>query len=129
MAHPDYEEFLASLNARGVRYLVGGAHALAFHARPRATKDIDVFIDPSVDNAERALEAIADFFDGTAPQYVTLATLRDPETIIQLGVAPVRIDLISHFGSIPEFGDAWDRHIRSAAPNHNAGAARIHRSR
>lgn len=111
MAHPDYEEFLAALNARSVRYLVGGAHALALHARPRATKDFDVFIDPSAANAQRAVLAIADFFDGTAPQYVTAETLQDPDVIVQLGVAPVRIDLLCHFGAIRRFDDAWKRRV------------------
>ena len=45
MAFPDYVEFIASLNDQGVRYLVVGAHAVAYHARPRATKDLDIFID------------------------------------------------------------------------------------
>jgi hypothetical protein len=43
---PEYEEFLESFNAHGVRYLVVGAHPVAFHARPRATKDLDLFIAP-----------------------------------------------------------------------------------
>jgi len=55
MRSRDYEEFVESLNASGARYLIVGAHAVAFHARPRATKDFDVFIEPSPDNAERVL--------------------------------------------------------------------------
>jgi len=46
----DFEEFLESCNADGVRYLVVGAHAVAFHARPRATKDLDVYVEPTVSN-------------------------------------------------------------------------------
>jgi hypothetical protein len=42
MSSQDYEEFIAALNAHGVRYLVIGAHAVAFHAQPRATKDLDI---------------------------------------------------------------------------------------
>jgi hypothetical protein len=49
------------LNAREARYLIVGAHAVAFHAQPRATKDLDLLIDPSVDNARRVLEAMSDF--------------------------------------------------------------------
>ncbi len=55
MAFRDYEEFIAVLNAHGVRYLIVGAHAVAFHARPRATKDLDILIDPTPANARRAL--------------------------------------------------------------------------
>ena len=47
MASHDYEEFIAALNAHGVRYLVIGAHAVAFHARPRATKDLDILLEPT----------------------------------------------------------------------------------
>ena len=45
MPSRDYEEFIGALNAHGVRYLVVGAHAVAFHARPRATKDLDIMIE------------------------------------------------------------------------------------
>ncbi len=76
MAHPDFEEFLVSLNEERVRYLIGGAHALAFHARPRATKDLDVFIDPSRANAERTVKAIGKFFGGSSPKFASAEHLR-----------------------------------------------------
>ena len=59
MASRDYEEFIAALNAHGVRYLVAGAHAVAFYARPRATKDLDILIEPTPANARRVLAALA----------------------------------------------------------------------
>ena len=102
----DFEELLASLNARKVRYLIGGAHALAFHARPRATKDLDLFIAPTRANAERFIRALSDFFGGPAPRYVSVKTLLDPKLIVQLGVAPVRVDVLSHFGTLT-FAKAW----------------------
>jgi hypothetical protein len=61
VAHPDYEEFLAAFNEHGVRYLIGGAHALGFHARPRATKHLDIFFAPTSANARRAAAAVASF--------------------------------------------------------------------
>jgi hypothetical protein len=60
MPSQDYEEFIAALNAHGVRYLVVGAHAVAFHARPRATKDLDLLLEPSRQNAEKVLSALTD---------------------------------------------------------------------
>ena len=108
MAYPDYEEFLASLNAYRVRYLVGGAHAVAFHARPRASKDLDVFVAPTTANARRAVEAVRDFFGGTSPKYVSVENLVKRGVVVQLGVAPVRIDLLSHFATTT-FTDAWKR--------------------
>lgn len=53
MASRDYEEFIAALNRRGVRYLVVGAHAVALHALPRATRDLDIWLDISPANARR----------------------------------------------------------------------------
>jgi hypothetical protein len=111
MAYRDYEEFLASLNAHGVRYLLGGAHALAFHARPRATKDLDVFIDPTPRNATRLVAAVREFFGGEEPSYVSVKNVVNPDVIIQLGVAPVRIDLLKRL-EVPEgFRGAWRRRV------------------
>ena len=62
MASHDYEEFIAALNAHGARYLVVGAHAVAFHARPRATKDLDILIESTANNARKVLDALRDFF-------------------------------------------------------------------
>ncbi|MBI4488047.1 MAG: hypothetical protein HY694_03090 [Deltaproteobacteria bacterium] len=56
MASRDYEEFIAALNDHGARYLIVGAHAVAFHARPRAPKDLDILLDPTLANARRALD-------------------------------------------------------------------------
>jgi hypothetical protein len=108
MAHPDFEEFIAALNERGVRYLLIGAHAVAFHARPRATKDLDVFVEPSAPNARRLLDALADFFGGTPPHY-SVRDVTDPDTVLQLGFAPIRIDVLSAVDGIRSFGGAWRR--------------------
>lgn len=109
-ACPDYEEFLAALGAHRVRYLVGGAHAVALQARPRATKGLDVFIDRTAANARRAEAAIAAFFGGRVPAYADAAALLEPGVIIQLGVAPVRIDILADLGAV-RFRDAWRRRV------------------
>jgi hypothetical protein len=93
MIHLDYKEFIAALNARGVRYLVVGAHAVTHYARPRATKDLDVFLDGELANAERVLVALRDSYRGADPGY-TVEEIADPSWILQLGVAPVRNRLI-----------------------------------
>ncbi len=110
MASRDYEEFIAALNAHGVRYLVVGAHAVAFHARPRATKDLDILIDPTDANAQKALATLRDFFGGADLGY-TVKDIIDPRWILQLGVAPVRIDLISHLPGLPDFDAAWKNRV------------------
>lgn len=112
MRYRDFEEFLESCNAHGVRYLVVGAHAVAFHARPRATKDLDVYVEPTAANAERLLAAIRDFFGG-ADLGFTVEDVTDVDTILQLGVAPVRIDLLSSLAGIDSFEPAW-RHREDA---------------
>lgn len=110
MSSHDYEEFLASLNAHHVRYLLVGAHAVAHHARPRATKDLDVYVDPSVENVQRVLRAIRDFFGG-ADIGVGVADLTEPGRVVQLGIAPARIDLLSSLSAINDFGAAWERRV------------------
>ncbi|HEX2164153.1 MAG TPA: nucleotidyltransferase [Thermoanaerobaculia bacterium] len=110
MSSRDYEEFLASLNAHGVRYLLVGAHAVALHARPRATKDLDVLVAPTRDNAERVLAAIRDYFGG-ADLAIMVSDLTTPERVVQLGVAPARIDLLSSLSSVRDFEAAWERRV------------------
>lgn len=110
MKYPDFEELLDEFNAESVKYLVGGAHAVAFYARPRATKDLDVFLQPTQANARRAVRALGQFFGGKPPRFVTVDSLLDPNTIIQLGVAPVRVDLLSHLATI-SFSEAWTRRV------------------
>jgi len=105
----DYEEFIESLNRIGARYLIVGAHAVAFHARPRATKDLDLLLEPSHGNAERVLAAIRHFL-GT-DLGIGVEDLSTPGRIIQLGVAPSRIDLLSRIAGIRDFESAWERRV------------------
>jgi hypothetical protein len=110
MASRDYEEFIGALNAHGVRYLEIGAHAVAHHARPRATKDLDLLLRPDPGNAERLLSAIKGFFGGADPGH-TVEDLLDPRWILQLGVAPVRIDLILELPGHVDFDQLWERRV------------------
>jgi len=123
MPSRDYEEFIAAFNDHGVRYLLIGAHAVAFHARPRATKDLDILLDPAVANARKALAAMRAFFGGAHLGY-KVEDVTDPRWIIQLGVAPVRIDLHSQVTGIENFDVAWknrvDAHFGSV-PAHYLG--------
>ena len=108
MASRDYEEFIAALNDHGARYLIVGAHAVAFHARPRATKDLDILLDPAPGNARKVLAALRDFFGGADLGY-TVEDLTDPQWIIQLGVAPVRIDLLTQIPGCANFEEVWKK--------------------
>jgi Nucleotidyl transferase of unknown function (DUF2204) len=131
MASRDYEEFIAALNAHGVRYLVVGAHAVAFHARPRATKDLDILIDPTPRNARRALAALRDFFGGAELGY-SVEDVTDPRWIIQLGVAPVRVDLISEIPGLASFEAAWRNRVSArfgTVPAHYIGLDELIRAK
>ena len=108
MAQRDYEEFLESLNANGVKYLIIGAHAVAFYARPRATKDLDILHEPSKQSALRIQKAIRGFFGG-ADLGITIDDLCNADFIVQLGVAPVRIDLMSAIPGLESFKVAWEK--------------------
>lgn len=126
MPSHDYEEFIAALNAHGVRYLVIGAHAVALHAKPRATKDLDLLLEPSAENASRVLAALTECFGGTDLGY-TIEDLVSPRWIVQLGVAPVRIDLHSRIPGIRTFETAWSNRVDArfgAVEAHFPGAGR-----
>jgi hypothetical protein len=110
MRYHDYEEFIAALNAHGARYLVVGAHAVAFHGRPRATRDLDLWIEPSEENAQRVLAALSDFFGGADRGYSS-GDLTSLELILQLGVAPVRIDLLKTLAGLGSFAEAWANRV------------------
>ena len=107
----DFEELFVSLNAKNVRAVIVGGHALAFHGRPRYTKDLDVFVEPSAENAARLIAALDDFgFGGLG---LTASDFSAPDKIVQLGVAPNRIDLMTSIDGIT-FADAWAGRVPDA---------------
>ena len=89
----DLREFLELLNARGVDYVVVGAHSLAFHGRPRFTGDLDVLVRPSKTNAVTLVELLRDF--GFAGSKFTPVDFAGDDQVIQLGRPPNRIDLLT----------------------------------
>ena len=97
-AQPDFKELLALLNAHQVDYLIVGGYALAFHGAPRFTGDIDIFINPHSDNAQRVLAALADF--GFHFPNLTADDFQKPNKVVQLGVPPVRIDLLTSISGL-----------------------------
>lgn len=104
----DFEDLLGYFNARGVDYLVVGAHAFAFHAKPRFTKDLDLLVRSTPENAERILAALDDFgFGGVGLEEDDFL---GSEQIIQLGVAPNRVDLITSIDGVP-FEEAWEGRV------------------
>lgn len=98
MLSQDFKEFIQSLNANNVRYLVVGGYAVAVHGHPRYTKDIDIWVAMDKDNAERMVLALKDFGFGS------LGLKPDdflvPDQIIQLGYPPARIDLLTTLAGV-----------------------------
>ena len=108
MLNEDYREMLSALSEEAVDFLLVGAYALAAHGLPRATGDMDLWVRCSVDNSERAWRALAKF--GAPMEKVTPEDLATPGMVIQVGVAPCRIDLLTSVDGV-EFVDAWPRRM------------------
>lgn len=102
----DFEEFLSELNAAEVRYLIVGGYALAIHARPRATQDLDILFERTRENAHRLIKALTTFFGGMDVGQSAEDLVRT-DTILQLGVPPLRIDLFTDIPGVPDFQAAW----------------------
>jgi hypothetical protein len=100
----DFKEWLECLNAHGVEYLVVGAYALAFHGAPRATGDIDIYIHPTPENARRLLAALTDF--GFASLGLRPEEFEVPDQVLQLGVPPVRVDVMTSMSGV-SWQEAW----------------------
>jgi hypothetical protein len=92
-AQKDFKELLELFNGHKVEYIIVGAYALAYHGAPRFTGDIDIFVKPSLDNAQRILSALSDF--GFGSLNLTIDDFQNPDSVVQLGVPPVRIDIIT----------------------------------
>jgi hypothetical protein len=101
---PDWSEFIGCLCAHHVRYLVVGAHALAAIGRPRATQDIDFWVEPTRTNAERLCRALADF--GFPALAKAVDEFSVPERMATLGLPPLRIDIMTSIDGV-EFETAW----------------------
>lgn len=104
----EFKEFLESLNSEKVEYLVIGAHALALHGTPRFTGDMDIFIRISPTNALGVERAIADFGLGGLGHLA--ADFMQSDIYVQLGVAPVRIDITTGISGVT-FEEAWPNRV------------------
>lgn len=104
----DFKEWLASLNNNRVNYLIAGAYALAHHGVPRATGDLDIYVEPTVENACRLIKALDQFGFGSVGLKET--DFLKPEHVVQLGMPPVRIDLLTSLSGI-KWAFAWENRV------------------
>ncbi len=99
---PDFKELLALFNAHDVEYMIVGGYALAFHGAPRFTGDLDLYVKPTPDNARRILNALREF--GFESLELTPRDFQEPDKVIQLGVPPVRVDILTAISGV-----SWDQ--------------------
>lgn len=103
-----FAEMLSALSGAGAEYLIIGANAVAAHGYVRATKDLDILVRATPANAARVWQALADF--GAPLEDVTREDLHTPGMVLQIGVEPVRIDILTEAAGI-DFDVAWSNRI------------------
>jgi len=109
-AQPDFRDLLQEFNAAGVEYLIVGAHALAAHGFVRATRDMDLWVRPALENGRRVMAALAAF--GAPTSEIGPEDFASAEIFYRIGVEPVQIDILT---SVPGlvFEEAWGNRIES----------------
>ena len=101
----DFRDILAMFAAHGVRFLVVGAHALAAHGVPRVTGDLDLFVDPTPENADRIWQALVAFGAPLESLRISQSDFTKPDQVVQFGIPPYRIDVMTSISGVG-FADA-----------------------
>jgi predicted nucleotidyltransferase len=109
---PHYKELLQALNECEVEYLIVGGYAGMKYTEPRYTKDLDVWVYNSMENSTRVFHALAKFGAPLQHDGITPETFTKESVVYQIGVAPVRIDILTRITGI-QFKDAWQRRVKS----------------
>jgi hypothetical protein len=102
----DFKDLLELFNKHQINYLIVGGYALAFHGAPRMTGDIDLFVEPSPQNAQKILTALKEF--GFSGADLNVEDFILPEKVIQLGVSPVRVDILTSLSGV-----SWEQAYKS----------------
>ena len=108
MLNPDFKDILSCLKNEGAEFIIVGAYALAAHGLPRATGDIDIWVRPSAENARKVLRAVAAF--GAPASDLTEQDFTAPDIVVQFGVEPSRIDILTSIDGV-EFDGAWNNRL------------------
>jgi len=109
-ASPHYRDLLRVFNDLEVEYLVVGGYAVMKYTEPRFTKDLDVWVRNSAENSLRLYRALGAFGAPLANDGVTPDTFTGANVVYQIGLAPVRIDIMTHITGL-EFSDAWPNRV------------------
>jgi hypothetical protein len=108
MLNPDFKDILYCLKEEETEFIIVEAYALAAHGLPRATGDIDIWIRRSAENAAKVLRALSAF--GAPLSNLTEQDFTSPEMVLQIGVEPCRIDILTSIDGI-EFEEAWKNKV------------------
>jgi predicted nucleotidyltransferase len=108
MISSDYKDMLLALSAENVKFMLVGGYALAAHGHPRFTMDIDLFVMASPENASAVIRALKRF--GAPLMGVSAADFEKEGDVFQIGVAPMRIDIITRIAGV-SFADAYPRAV------------------
>ena len=112
---PDFDEFIESLTAHGVEFVIVGAYALAFHGAPRFTGDLDVLVRPTIENGARLLAAVRAF--GFPVSELQPEDVTDGRRMLQMGVEPVQIHVMSAISGVT-WDEAWDARVIGPCGRH-----------
>lgn len=108
--NPHFRELLQLLSDFEVRYLIVGGYAVMKYTEPRYTKDLDVWVENSAENASRVFGALKQFGAPLESDGINSETFTGHETTYQIGVAPIRIDILTRITGV-EFAAAWKRRV------------------
>jgi predicted nucleotidyltransferase len=106
----DFQDFIELLNKHSVKYMIVGAHALAFHGKPRHTGDLDIWIKPSKENADKMMRVLNDFGFGSLG--LTADDFLKENYVTQLGYPPLRIDILNSISGVT-FDEALDHSLNT----------------
>jgi hypothetical protein len=108
--YQDYKDLLSAFHAHGVKYLIVGGFAVIFHAQPRFTKDLDLFIKADAANAQATYAALAEF--GAALQNIHPEDFADRGSFFRFGRDPKGFDILPDIPGV-DFDAAWERRVES----------------
>lgn len=100
----DFRDLLFELSAAKAKFIVVGAYAVMHYTEPRYTKDLDIWIEPTVRNAQRVRLALGKF--GAPLRRITVDDLCAPDMVVQIGVEPVRVDILTNIRGV-QFSAAY----------------------
>lgn len=110
----DFRDVLLALSAANAEFLIVGAYAMAVHGHPRATGDLDIWVNRSPENSQRVFAALVQF--GAPLTRLKPADFSEPDVVFQMGVAPNRVDILTSIDGV-EFPPAWQHRQMASVEN------------